>query len=124
MSDPAPPSLLFAYGTLGPEAVAGDGWATDAVRGRLFDLGPYPVLIDWDAPGVGWVEGHVRAVGRGELEGRLDAYEGVDEGLFRRVVATTREGRRAWVYVYPHPVPAGARGPLNRWDGPRLGRSP
>src|SRR4051812_6485646 len=39
------PTLLFAYGTLapgGPEEAALDGWTADAVRGRLFDLGPYP----------------------------------------------------------------------------------
>ena len=37
--------LLFVYGTLAPESpeVAGrEGWVADAVRGRLYDLGPYP----------------------------------------------------------------------------------
>ena len=46
-------SRLFAYGTLMPAdaaAVARQGWTADAVRGRLFDLGPYPGLIDLDAP--------------------------------------------------------------------------
>lgn len=117
-----PPDLLFAYGTLGPadpEAAARGGWAADAVRGRLFDLGPYPALIDVDDLETGWVEGHVRPVDRRELEGRLDPYEGVEEGLYRRVLVTTRKGRRAWVYVYARPLPASARGPLTRWDGPR-----
>ena len=112
-------SLLFAYGTLGPkgpEGVAREGWEADAVRGRLFDLGPYPILVDWEDEAAGWVEGHVRPVEPLELEGRLDAYEGVDEGLFRRLVATTRAGRRAWLYVYPHDVPEGAVGPLTRWS--------
>jgi gamma-glutamylcyclotransferase (GGCT)/AIG2-like uncharacterized protein YtfP len=118
------PDLLFAYGTLGPsgpEDGARRGWVADAVRGRLFDLGPYPALIDADDADAGWVEGHVRPVDRRELEGRLDAYEGVDEGLYRRAVATTRAGRRAWVYVFARPLPASARGPLSRWDGRRGG---
>jgi hypothetical protein len=44
----------------------------------------------------------------------------VDEGLFQRVVVTTRGRRQAWVYVYPHPRPKYARGPLTRWDGPTV----
>ena len=122
-----PPDLLFAYGTLGPsdpEAAARGGWAADAVRGRLFDLGPYPALVDADDPDAGWVEGHVRAVERRELEGRLDRYEGVNQGLYRRVQVTTRSGRLAWVYVFARPLPAGARGPVTRWEGPRGDRMP
>jgi gamma-glutamylcyclotransferase (GGCT)/AIG2-like uncharacterized protein YtfP len=117
------PSLLFAYGTLapdGPEAVAQGGWVADRVRGRLYDLGPYPALIDCDDPSSGWVEGYVRAVDTGELSGRLDAYEGVDEGLYRRVAVTTQASREVWVYVYARPLPPTARGPLARWDGPRV----
>ena len=116
------PDLLFAYGTLGPAGSGGavpGGWQADAVRGRLFDLGRYPALTDLDDPAAGWVEGHVRPVERGELESRLDPYEGVDEGLYRRRAATTRAGRRAWVYVYGRPLPQYARGPLTRWEGPR-----
>src|SRR4051812_14226585 len=102
------PTLLFAYGTLAPdglEAAARGGWVADSVRGRLFDLGPYPALVDLDDPAAGWVQGYVRGVTPAELAGRLDAYEGVDDGLYRRVAATTRGGRRAWVYVYARPLP-------------------
>jgi gamma-glutamylcyclotransferase (GGCT)/AIG2-like uncharacterized protein YtfP len=116
------PSLLFAYGTLGPpgpQAVEQGGWVADAVRGRLFDLGPYPALIDAGDPDAGWVEGHVRPVEGHELVGFLDPYEGVAEGLFRRVAVTTRAGRDAWVYVFAQAVPPSARGPLARWEGPR-----
>jgi gamma-glutamylcyclotransferase (GGCT)/AIG2-like uncharacterized protein YtfP len=119
---PGVPDLLFAYGTLapdGPEAAERGGWVEDKVRGRLYDLGPYPALVDWDDPGAGWVEGHVRPLAPGELEGRLDPYEGVAEGLFRRVALKTLGGRDAWAYLYPHPLPRGARGPLARWDGTR-----
>lgn len=117
------PSFLFAYGTLGPgDAVEADrhGWQADAVRGRLFDLGPYPALIDWDDPEAGWVEGHVRSVAPIELLEVLDPYEGVAEGEFLRVALHTRTGREVWAYVFPHPVPEGAVGPLPRWEGPRI----
>jgi len=123
LGDPTVPLLLFAYGTLGPvgiEEARRGGWMADAVRGRLFDLGPYPVLVDCDDPEAGWVEGHVRRVERAELEGWLDPYEGVEEGLFRRLATTTRAGRLAWIYVSPNEVPEGARGPLLRWKGPRV----
>ncbi len=57
------PSLLFVYGTLMPtsegEAVRG-GWVADRVRGRLYDLGPYPGLIDCGDPAAGWIAGFVR----------------------------------------------------------------
>src|SRR3954447_7051419 len=116
--DETEPDLLFAYGTLRRSHPKNEwiDWVPDAVRGRLFGLGPYPVLVDWEDSEAGWVEGDVRSVERRELEGALDSYEGVGEGLFRRVVLTTRAGRRVWVYVYPHPVPPGARGPLDRWE--------
>ncbi len=116
--------LLFAYGTLapeGPHAAARDGWVADAVRGRLFDLGPYPALVGCEDPDAGWVEGYVRTVTPGELVERLDPYEGVDEGLYRRVPAITRAGRRVWVYIYERPIPREARGPLTRWERPRGG---
>jgi gamma-glutamylcyclotransferase (GGCT)/AIG2-like uncharacterized protein YtfP len=116
------PCFLFAYGTLtpdGPEAEARGGWSADSVRGRLFDLGPSPTLVDLGDPTVGWVDGFVRPVEESELRDRLDPYEGVEEGLYRRSVAVTRSGRAAWVYVYARPLPREARGPLARWDGLR-----
>jgi gamma-glutamylcyclotransferase (GGCT)/AIG2-like uncharacterized protein YtfP len=115
-------SLLFAYGTLMPldfQSAAQDGWSGDAVRGRLYDLGDYPVLVDLDDPTAGWVEGFVRAVDRAELEGPLDTFEQVDEGDYRRVEALTRNEMRVWVYVYARPVPIDAIGPLIRWSGRR-----
>ncbi len=115
-------SMLFAYETLmpGDAAEAESGcWRAEAVRGRLFDLGAYPALVDLNDPAAGWVEGFVRPVGAGELESCLDPWEGVGEGLYRRVETTTRGSCRVWVYVYNRPVPAEARGPLVRWNGPR-----
>lgn len=114
--------MLFAYGTLMPadvEAAWRGGWRADAVRGRLFDLGPYPALVELDEPGAGWVEGFVRPVDLHELETRLDPWEEVDRGLYRRTKTTTRACFCVWVYVYNRPLPPGARGPLDRWEGRR-----
>jgi gamma-glutamylcyclotransferase (GGCT)/AIG2-like uncharacterized protein YtfP len=112
---------LFTYGTLGPKFPRGQGfrdWASDAIRGRLYDLGPYPVLVDLNDPAAGWVEGHVRATTLDELEQVLDPYEEVAGGLFRRVSSRTRGGWTVWVYIYAGPLPGDARGPLGRWAGP------
>ncbi len=111
---------LFAYGTLGPadeEAVERDGWTVDAVRGRLYDLGPYPILLDLDDPGAEWVEGHVRDLESVERLRRLDSYEGE---TFVRRSTFTRSGVPVWVYVYVLPRPDEARGPMERWEGKRL----
>jgi len=111
--------LLFAYGTLSPEnseVARAEGWVEDAVRGRLFDLGPYPALVDHDDPRAGWVEGYVRSVAWEQLTGSIDSYEGVGEGLYRRVSVATRGGRQVWVYVYASPLPSTAIGPLSRWN--------
>jgi indolepyruvate decarboxylase len=118
-------SLLFAYGTLMPRdggIAERDGWSADAVRGRLYDLGAFPALVDLDDPAAGWVEGYVRSFDRGELEGPLDTFEEVETGLYRRVETVTRNERRVWVYLYNRPVPANAAGPLNRWSGPGRAR--
>jgi gamma-glutamylcyclotransferase (GGCT)/AIG2-like uncharacterized protein YtfP len=115
---------LFAYGTLAPddsEAAARDGWTCDTVRGRLFDLGPYPALVDVDDPEAGWVEGYVHAIDPAALAGPLDDYEGVAEGLYRRVAVTSGAGLRVWVYVYARPLPPTSRGPLAGWSGRRGG---
>jgi gamma-glutamylcyclotransferase (GGCT)/AIG2-like uncharacterized protein YtfP len=112
--------LLFAYGTLVPSDPSqrdAEGWIADAVRGRLYDLGPYPGLVDLVEPSAGWVEGFVRPVDVLELEERLDPYEGVDEGLYRRMRTTTRSGKHVWVYVYGRPLPEGVRGPFDCWEG-------
>lgn len=113
-------SALFAYGTLmpsDPESAAQQGWEPDAVRGRLYDLGPYPALVDLDDPAAGWVEGYVRREVTLEMMRRLDAYEGTDTGPYRRVSATTRNRSVVWVYVYGGRLPRDARGPLTRWEG-------
>ncbi len=116
--------FLFAYGTLapdGPEAAARGGWEPDMIRGRLYDLGPYPALIDVGDPEAGWVRGQVREVDPNEFAESLDDYEGVAEGHYQRIQTTTRSGRTVWVYLYTRPLPPNARGPLEQWEGPRPG---
>jgi indolepyruvate decarboxylase len=111
-------TLLFAYGTLmptDPEKGFQQGWRPDAVRGRLYDLGPYPALIDLDDPTAGWVDGFVGPVEPADLE-RHDRWEEVGSGLYRRVETMTRNHVPVWVYVYTRPIPADARGPLTRWQ--------
>ncbi|GAC1475803.1 MAG: hypothetical protein NVSMB9_28960 [Isosphaeraceae bacterium] len=114
---------LFAYGTLAPESseeAARGGWEPDAVQGTLHDLGSYPALTAVGNPDAGWVEGYVRPLEERRVLESLDRYEGVEEGLFQRVSARTREGRRVWVYVYGRRLPLEARGPITRWTGARL----
>jgi gamma-glutamylcyclotransferase (GGCT)/AIG2-like uncharacterized protein YtfP len=114
---------LFVYGTLAPrdaEEAARVGAVADAVLGRLFDLGPHPALIDLDDPTASWVDGFVREVSLDDLEGPIDAYEGVDEGPYRRASTVARSGRRVWAYVHGPALPEGARGPITRWEGARV----
>jgi gamma-glutamylcyclotransferase (GGCT)/AIG2-like uncharacterized protein YtfP len=92
---------LFTYGTLrGGEGAAGEvlegcrlvGRGT--VRGTLYDLGEYPALVlAGDHP----VEGDIWWCPADVLPD-LDRYEGVDDGLFRRVGARVGE-LACWVYV-------------------------
>ncbi|MGP0065353.1 MAG: gamma-glutamylcyclotransferase [Isosphaeraceae bacterium] len=118
-------SMLFTYGTLmpsDPESAARDGWEADAVRGRLYDLGPFPALVSLDDPEAGWVEGYVRSGISDDRIVRLDAYEETNGGLYHRTRTITRNNHLVWVYVYGRPLPRDARGPLNRWDGSVRGR--
>lgn len=94
------PERVFVYGTLrrgggGEHRLANASFAGPAnVPGRLLAGPGYPVLVlDGDAP----VQGEIWRCDA-ETLADLDAYEGVDEGLFRRV---RREigGAPAWVYV-------------------------
>ena len=82
-------TVLFVYGTL----KRGDcrhrllegqrflGEAETAATYRLFDLGDYPGLVE--SPGGVRVAGELYEVADGRLT-RIDAEEGVAEGLYRR----------------------------------------
>lgn len=97
MSKPLP---LFVYGTLraggGKECLLGDAVSLGetTVQGVLYDFGTYPALV----PGSGSpVYGELRGC-TAETLARLDAYEGVTEGLFDRVRLVSAAGP-CWVYV-------------------------
>ena len=116
-------SFLFTYGTLSPgspECAEEGGWEPDEVRGRLYHLGPYPALVDVDDSSAGWIVGYVREVQTEELEGPLDSYEEVTEGLFRRRIVNTKAGCQAWVYVYAGEIPNATRNQIERWEGRRV----
>lgn len=111
--------FLFAYGTLAPKdshEAGRDGWSADAVRGRLFDLGPYPALVDLDHEDARWIDGYTRRVTERELRERLDPYEGVSDRLYHRNITTTRSGMRVWVYVYARSIPEGASELAGNWQ--------
>lgn len=92
---------FFVYGTLASRNGAAAGLMTEcervgggAVRGTLYDIGPYPALL---LGGESRVEGEVWKCPADTLP-RLDRHEGVEEGLFRRV--GIRVGDFAcWTYV-------------------------
>lgn len=113
---------LFVYGSL----LSGAGHRMGArlaregrlvgpgiVKGRLFDLGAYPALVE-TGPDDGDVHGEVYALGDPEASFRwLDAYEGIVPGReaqceYARVQRLVRLGNggelTAWVYVYRAPV--------------------
>lgn len=91
---------LFVYGTLRRGGSAGGllrgceciGGGT--VAGTLYDLGAYPALV---TGGEGAVEGEVWRC-PAEVLSRLDEYEGVPGGLYRRVPVQV-SGRDCWTYV-------------------------
>lgn len=92
---------LFTYGTLrrGHEAArlleGCERIGPATVAGSLYDIdGEYPALV---LAGAGRVEGEIWRCPP-EVLARLDEYEGVSEGLFRRV-ATEAGGLACWVYV-------------------------
>ena len=92
MSSVAPATLLFVYGTLkrgycNHGQIAGGtfvGLAHTPPGYRLYDLGGYPGLAVHPDDTAG-VTGEVWSVAP-DLLARLDAFEGVHEGLYRREV--------------------------------------
>ena len=92
---------LFTYGTLrrsGEGAVLLEGCkpvGPATITGTLYDIdGEYPALV---LAGTGRVQGEIWHCPAPVLA-RLDAYEEVAAGLFRRVAALV-EGVPCWVYV-------------------------
>ena len=86
---------LFVYGTLrgGSNSSYGEFIGQDKIPGTLYDLGAFPGYKE----GPGKVVGEVIEINPGILH-MLDRYEGVEQGLYRRVRVTTDSGREVWVY--------------------------
>lgn len=120
------PRHIFFYGTLMQgfalrERAGIESWirfaGCGAVRGALFDLGPYPALV----AGPGTVRGEVYlCVDPRRLLPRADALERFDPsrpraGEYRRESMTARldDGRTlpVWAYVYNRPLGTAARVP-------------
>lgn len=92
---------LFVYGTLRSGGSAATMLAecervsAGEVSGVLYDIdGEYPALLLY---GTTPVEGEIWRCPN-EMLARLDAYEGVEQGLFRRVGVTVRDVG-CWTYV-------------------------
>lgn len=111
---------LFVYGTLTERrrlgAVLGSsiGWRVlgrATVHGALYDCGEYPALVASAAPDDA-VPGMLLELDDDSALAQLDAYEGIDSGLYVRTEVEARldDGRRptAWTYVYNRSI-AGLR---------------
>ena len=109
---------LFVYGTLmggAPQGalLVGLEHRPASLRGRLYDLpAGYPALCSEQQAGDGPVHGQL-VIGVDATRMRLlDQYEGVEEGLYRRVERDVDLGLRrvkAWVYVMDDPMRRGGR---------------
>jgi len=105
--------LLFVYGSLkrgchNHAQLTGQSFVAEArtLPGyRLFDVGGYPGMVPWPADTEG-VQGEVWSVDPAGLA-RLDAFEGVPEGLYVRrpiPLAAPFAGTPVEAYLYPHSV--------------------
>ncbi len=116
---------LFTYGSLKAGAASAEARALLArcervgpgsVRGTLYDVGDYPALL---LAGDDRISGEIWRCPAHALPD-LDRYEGVAEGLFRRVGVEV-DGRGCWTYVAgpglgPGLVPD-RRIQSGRWEG-------
>ena len=123
-SAPASAAVLFVYGTL-KRGGSNHGWLADqtflgsartAPGFTLYSLGEYPGLVV-DAADREGVVGELWAVDAGCLA-RLDAFEGVSEGLYAREPArlaalppglSAKDAARAQLYRYLRKVDPRAR---------------
>ena len=116
-------SRVFVYGTLQPgqprwPLLSPFGIQVGSLaraRGALFDTGyDWPAAV-FDADATEEVPGVVVAIRREVLEealAGLDEVEGVDSGLFKRVVIDV-EGQSCWAYHWPESTAAFHR--IQRW---------
>src|SRR5262245_12022005 len=106
------PSAVFVYGTLMRGEVREgcwprkpDGVETASVRGALFDLGPYPGLVEGEDVVLGevWTFGEEDLAATLEVLDEIEGVRGRADDEYRRVVMeceTKRGNVSAWAYVY------------------------
>ncbi|HUE74163.1 MAG TPA: gamma-glutamylcyclotransferase family protein [Pirellulaceae bacterium] len=122
MSANQTPHAIFVYGTLKRGQCRERAWPRRPLGvesawtlGRLYDLGPYPALIE----GTDRVLGEVWRFAPEDMRESLRVLDGIEgfrdqsDDLYRREVVecTTESGIvvRAYTYCYARPLPAGAR---------------
>jgi gamma-glutamylcyclotransferase (GGCT)/AIG2-like uncharacterized protein YtfP len=106
------PTAIFVYGTLRRGGVRERCWPQEplrveaaTVRGCLYDLGPYPALVE-GGDLIGGELWHFRGKDLPATLAALDeveGYYGTAEDLYRRAVIECRAGGgtvRAWTYLY------------------------
>lgn len=110
------PQGVFVYGTLRSDGSHG-GWLAALphhparVRGHLFDMPEgYPAIVP--VAGDEWVHGEFVENVPDRMLGLLDTYEGVEQGLYQRVVVEVWLGLKpvpGWAWVMDHPERRGGR---------------
>lgn len=104
------PEHLFVYGTLmGMEDTRVEFVRDDTVRGKLYDLGPFP---GFNFAVTGKVKGKVYKILDRTIMPELDQYEGyraddLKNSLYRReawVTSALANQLPIWIYVYNQPL--------------------
>ena len=102
-------SRIFVYGTLKRGFSAHDLMGNSAFVGEfrthpryhLYDVGSFPTIAETNEHGNG-VLGEVYEVDNKAVMQRLDYYEGVARGLFRKELIDLSDGSQATAYMYNH----------------------
>ena len=109
------PNLLFVYGTLQPKfgliRASSEVWS-DSIYGDLYDLGDYPGAVNIGRSST-LIKGQILEVSAEELL-KIDCYEGVYEGLYRRLKTRSESGATVWVYEFAMNIPESAR-TIDQW---------
>lgn len=108
--------FLFVYGRLQheyspPETMS--SWSVDAVRGSMFHLPDENdvALINPGFPHAPWCRGELMTIEDSELASLDESEDG-----YARQLITTKNGYRAWIYVYQSAPPVAAK-QITRWEG-------
>jgi gamma-glutamylcyclotransferase (GGCT)/AIG2-like uncharacterized protein YtfP len=106
----ASPTCIFVYGTLKRGEVRERCWTASpiavepaTVRGALYDLGPYPALVEGDDT----VAGELWQIASADMHAtlvaldRVEGFAGRDDDLYRRLIVdcqTAVGSTRGWTY--------------------------